>query len=111
MSGPFLPGAPRILLAHPTPTPLPAEYLPLLIIFPAGLTCSSVSLPQATGVPGPHILVAVLPGLPTAAELFVLPYQDPAGEHKRSAEDLEQVSLPGDISASPRGRSHSPMGI
>ncbi|XP_028368956.1 VPS10 domain-containing receptor SorCS1 isoform X1 [Phyllostomus discolor] len=50
------------------------------------------SLVEATGVPGPHILVAVLPGLPTAAELFVLPYQDPAGEHKRSAEDLEQIS-------------------
>lgn len=51
-------------------------------------------LPQATGVPGQHILVAVLPGLPTAAELFVLPYQDPTGENKRSAEDLEQVSPP-----------------
>lgn len=51
-----------------------------------------MSLPQATGVPGQHILVAVLPGLPTAAELFVLPHQDPTGENKRSAEDLEQVS-------------------
>ena len=51
-----------------------------------------MSLPQATGVPGQHILVAVLPGLPTAAELFVLPHQDPAGENKRPAEDLEQVS-------------------
>nr|XP_060497042.1 VPS10 domain-containing receptor SorCS1 [Panthera onca] len=50
------------------------------------------SLVEATGVPGEHILVAVLPGLPTAAELFVLPYQDPAGEGKRSAEDLEQIS-------------------
>lgn len=64
----------------------------LFISFPAGLTCASVSLPQATAVPGQHILVAVLPGLPTAAELFVLPYQDPTGENKRSAEDLEQVS-------------------
>ncbi|XP_059955825.1 VPS10 domain-containing receptor SorCS1 isoform X4 [Mesoplodon densirostris] len=50
------------------------------------------SLVEATGVLGQHILVAVLPGLPTAAELFVLPYQDPTGENKRSAEDLEQVS-------------------
>ncbi|EPQ15153.1 VPS10 domain-containing receptor SorCS1 [Myotis brandtii] len=50
------------------------------------------SLVEATGVPSPHILVAVLPGLPTAAELFVLPYQDPTGENKRSAEDLEQIS-------------------
>lgn len=63
--------------------------------------CTSVSLPQATGVPGQHILVAVLPGLPTAAELFVLPYQDPTGENKRSAEDLEQVSPPADVSVSP----------
>ncbi|ELK04971.1 VPS10 domain-containing receptor SorCS1 [Pteropus alecto] len=50
------------------------------------------SLVEATGVPSQHILVAVLPGLPTAAELFVLPYQDPTGENKRSAEDLEQIS-------------------
>uniref|UniRef100_A0A5F9CHL2 Sortilin related VPS10 domain containing receptor 1 n=1 Tax=Oryctolagus cuniculus TaxID=9986 RepID=A0A5F9CHL2_RABIT len=50
------------------------------------------SLVEATGIPGQHILVAVLPGLPTAAELFVLPYQDPAGESRRSPEELEQVS-------------------
>nr|XP_003409177.1 VPS10 domain-containing receptor SorCS1 isoform X2 [Loxodonta africana] len=50
------------------------------------------SLVEATGVPAQHILVAVLPGLPTAAELFVLPYQDPTGESRRSAEDLEQIS-------------------
>ncbi|XP_037353867.2 VPS10 domain-containing receptor SorCS1 isoform X4 [Talpa occidentalis] len=50
------------------------------------------SLVEATGIPGQHILVAVLPGLPTAAELFVLPHQDPTGESKRSAEDLEQIS-------------------
>uniref|UniRef100_A0A2K5PXX9 Uncharacterized protein n=1 Tax=Cebus imitator TaxID=2715852 RepID=A0A2K5PXX9_CEBIM len=30
--------------------------------------------------------------LPTTAELFVLPYQDPAGENKRSADNLEQIS-------------------
>ncbi|XP_045147359.1 VPS10 domain-containing receptor SorCS1, partial [Echinops telfairi] len=50
------------------------------------------ALVEATGVPGQHILVAVLPGLPTAAELFVLPSQDPAGEGKSSAEHLEQIS-------------------
>ncbi|KAK2489168.1 hypothetical protein MC885_013692 [Smutsia gigantea] len=50
------------------------------------------SLVEASGVPGQHILVAVLPGLPTAAELFVLPYQDPTGDNRRSAEDLEQIS-------------------
>ncbi|KFO32356.1 VPS10 domain-containing receptor SorCS1 [Fukomys damarensis] len=50
------------------------------------------SLVEATGVPSQHILVAVLPGLPTAAELFILPYQDPAGESRRSPEGLEQIS-------------------
>lgn len=50
------------------------------------------ALVEATGVPGQHILVAVLPGLPTAAELFVLPHQDPTGENKRPTEDLEQIS-------------------
>ena len=35
---------------------------------------------------------AHLPGLPTAAELFVLPYQDGTRENKRSPEDLEQIS-------------------
>lgn len=46
---------------------------------------------QATGISSKHILVAVLPGLPTSAELFILPYQDATGENKRTAEDLEQV--------------------
>uniref|UniRef100_A0A8C2M6F1 Sortilin-related VPS10 domain containing receptor 1 n=1 Tax=Cricetulus griseus TaxID=10029 RepID=A0A8C2M6F1_CRIGR len=50
------------------------------------------SLVEATGIPSQHILVAVLPGLPTAAELFVLPYQDATRENKRSPEDLEQIS-------------------
>ncbi|KAK7814636.1 hypothetical protein U0070_009604, partial [Myodes glareolus] len=50
------------------------------------------SLVEATGIPSQHILVAVLPGLPTAAELFVLPYQDANRENKRSTEDLEQIS-------------------
>uniref|UniRef100_A0A8B9DR10 VPS10 domain-containing receptor SorCS1 n=1 Tax=Anser cygnoides TaxID=8845 RepID=A0A8B9DR10_ANSCY len=39
-----------------------------------------------------HILVAVLPGLPTSAELFILPYQDAPAENKRKTEDLEQIS-------------------
>ncbi|XP_073096559.1 VPS10 domain-containing receptor SorCS1 isoform X6 [Manis javanica] len=50
------------------------------------------SLVEASGLPGQHILVAVLPGLPTAAELFVLPYQDSTGDSRRPAEDLEQIS-------------------
>lgn len=65
--------------------------------FSVGLT-QSLSLLQATGIPSQHILVAVLPGLPTAAELFVLPYQDANRENKRSTEDLEQVSCPEDLS-------------
>uniref|UniRef100_A0A8C9NTU4 VPS10 domain-containing receptor SorCS1 n=1 Tax=Serinus canaria TaxID=9135 RepID=A0A8C9NTU4_SERCA len=39
-----------------------------------------------------HVLVAVLPGLPTSAELFILPYQDATGEKKRTAANLEQIS-------------------
>lgn len=46
---------------------------------------------QATGISSKHILVAVLPGLPTSAELFILPYQDAPAENKRKTEDLEQV--------------------
>uniref|UniRef100_A0A8C3QCZ2 Sortilin related VPS10 domain containing receptor 1 n=1 Tax=Geospiza parvula TaxID=87175 RepID=A0A8C3QCZ2_GEOPR len=41
-----------------------------------------------------HVLVAVLPGLPTSAELFILPYQDATGEKKRTAANLEQVLCP-----------------
>uniref|UniRef100_A0A8C3KX42 Sortilin related VPS10 domain containing receptor 1 n=1 Tax=Chrysolophus pictus TaxID=9089 RepID=A0A8C3KX42_CHRPC len=50
------------------------------------------ALVEATGISSKHILVAVLPGLPTSAELFILPYQDTTGENKRTAEDLEQIS-------------------
>lgn len=46
---------------------------------------------QATGVSSKQILVAVLPGLPTAAELFILPYQDGTEENKKKTEDLSQV--------------------
>lgn len=46
---------------------------------------------QATGISSNHILVAVLPGLPTSAELFILPYQDAPAENKRKTENLEQV--------------------
>uniref|UniRef100_A0A8C3IKS6 VPS10 domain-containing receptor SorCS1 n=1 Tax=Chrysemys picta bellii TaxID=8478 RepID=A0A8C3IKS6_CHRPI len=46
----------------------------------------------ATSISSKHILVAVLPGLPTSAELFILPYQEATGENKRPAEDLEQIS-------------------
>ncbi|KAI6066435.1 VPS10 domain-containing receptor SorCS1 [Aix galericulata] len=53
------------------------------------------ALVEATGISSKHILVAVLPGLPTSAELFILPYQDAPAENKRKTEDLEQLhSLP-----------------
>uniref|UniRef100_A0A8B9DNX1 VPS10 domain-containing receptor SorCS1 n=1 Tax=Anser cygnoides TaxID=8845 RepID=A0A8B9DNX1_ANSCY len=50
------------------------------------------ALVEATGISSKHILVAVLPGLPTSAELFILPYQDAPAENKRKTEDLEQIS-------------------
>ncbi|KAM6266176.1 VPS10 domain-containing receptor SorCS1 [Porphyrio hochstetteri] len=50
------------------------------------------ALVEATGISSKHILVAALPGLPTSAELFILPYQDATGENKRTAADLEQIS-------------------
>uniref|UniRef100_A0A8C9NU61 VPS10 domain-containing receptor SorCS1 n=1 Tax=Serinus canaria TaxID=9135 RepID=A0A8C9NU61_SERCA len=49
------------------------------------------ALVEATGISSKHVLVAVLPGLPTSAELFILPYQDATGEKKRTAANLEQV--------------------
>lgn len=49
---------------------------------------------QATSISSKHILVAVLSGLPTSAELFILPYHGTTGENKRTAEDLEQVLFP-----------------
>ncbi|XP_064320181.1 VPS10 domain-containing receptor SorCS1 isoform X1 [Phalacrocorax carbo] len=50
------------------------------------------ALVEATGISSKHILVAVVPGLPTSAELFILPYQGPTRENKRTAADLEQIS-------------------
>ncbi|XP_050813939.1 VPS10 domain-containing receptor SorCS1-like isoform X1 [Gopherus flavomarginatus] len=50
------------------------------------------ALVEATSISSKHILVAVLPGLPTSAELFVLPSQEATGENKRPAEDLDQIS-------------------
>uniref|UniRef100_A0A8C3NN81 Sortilin related VPS10 domain containing receptor 1 n=1 Tax=Geospiza parvula TaxID=87175 RepID=A0A8C3NN81_GEOPR len=52
------------------------------------------ALVEATGISSKHVLVAVLPGLPTSAELFILPYQDATGEKKRTAANLEQVLCP-----------------
>ncbi|XP_075698946.1 VPS10 domain-containing receptor SorCS1 isoform X2 [Rhinoderma darwinii] len=50
------------------------------------------ALMYATGVSSKQILVAVLPGLPTSAELFILPYQDgPDEKKKKKTEDLSQI--------------------
>ncbi|XP_073409181.1 VPS10 domain-containing receptor SorCS1 isoform X3 [Dendrobates tinctorius] len=49
------------------------------------------ALMYATGVSSRQILVAVLPGLPTSAELFILPYQDGTEENKKKTEDLSQI--------------------
>lgn len=48
--------------------------------------------PQVTGVPEDQILVAVFPGLPTSAELFILPPKNLTERRKGNEEDLEQVS-------------------
>ncbi|XP_048361260.1 VPS10 domain-containing receptor SorCS1 isoform X2 [Sphaerodactylus townsendi] len=50
------------------------------------------ALVEATAISSKHILVAALPGLPTSAELFILPYKDPTGEDKQTAEELQQMS-------------------
>ncbi|XP_058045097.1 VPS10 domain-containing receptor SorCS1 [Ahaetulla prasina] len=47
---------------------------------------------EATTISSEHILVAILPGLPTSAELFILPYKNTNGESKETAEDLQQIS-------------------
>ncbi|XP_068113722.1 VPS10 domain-containing receptor SorCS1-like isoform X4 [Hyperolius riggenbachi] len=50
------------------------------------------ALMYATGISSKQILVAVLPGLPTSAELFILPFQDGPVETKKKAEDLTQIA-------------------
>uniref|UniRef100_A0A8C9FY82 VPS10 domain-containing protein n=1 Tax=Pavo cristatus TaxID=9049 RepID=A0A8C9FY82_PAVCR len=49
------------------------------------------ALAQVTGIPDEQILVAVFPGLPTSAELFVLPRKNTTERRKSSEADLEQV--------------------
>jgi len=48
-----------------------------------------------TGIPDEQILVAVFPGLPTSAELFVLPHKNTTERRKSSEADLEQVRKKG----------------
>jgi hypothetical protein len=47
---------------------------------------------QVTSVPEDQILVAVFPGLPTSAELFILPPKNLTERRKGNEGDLEQVS-------------------
>ncbi|XP_065529017.1 VPS10 domain-containing receptor SorCS3 [Lathamus discolor] len=49
------------------------------------------ALAQVTGIPDEQILVAVFPGLPTSAELFILPHKNTTERRKSSEADLEQV--------------------
>uniref|UniRef100_A0A8C3UR86 Sortilin related VPS10 domain containing receptor 3 n=1 Tax=Catharus ustulatus TaxID=91951 RepID=A0A8C3UR86_CATUS len=44
-----------------------------------------------TGIPDEQILVALFPGLPTSAELFILPHKNSTERRKSSEADLEQV--------------------
>ncbi|XP_039337917.1 VPS10 domain-containing receptor SorCS3 isoform X5 [Mauremys reevesii] len=46
---------------------------------------------KVTGIPDEQILVAVFPGLPTSAELFILPHKNTTERRKGHEGDLEQV--------------------
>ncbi|KAG7219603.1 hypothetical protein INR49_018980, partial [Caranx melampygus] len=45
------------------------------------------ALSQVSGVPGDQLLVCLYPGLPTTAELFILPDEHTSSEHKRRSEE------------------------
>lgn len=49
------------------------------------------SLSQVSDFPEEQLLVAVFPGVPTAAELFLLPHKNQSEGKKKSEEELEQV--------------------
>ncbi|KAK9400882.1 VPS10 domain-containing receptor SorCS3 [Crotalus adamanteus] len=49
------------------------------------------ALVHVTSIPKEQILVAVFPGLPTSAELFILPHQNISERRKYSEDDLEQA--------------------
>lgn len=42
---------------------------------------------KVSGVPEDQLLVSLYPGLPTTAELFILPDTHISGEHKRRGEE------------------------
>ncbi|XP_061763847.1 VPS10 domain-containing receptor SorCS3 [Nerophis ophidion] len=47
---------------------------------------------QVAEFPEEQLLVAVLPGVPTAAELFLLPHRSQSQDKKRSEQELERIS-------------------
>ncbi|KAL2102435.1 hypothetical protein ACEWY4_001603 [Coilia grayii] len=47
---------------------------------------------QVADIPERQLLVAVFPGIPTAAELFLLPSKNQSEGRKKSEEELEQIS-------------------
>lgn len=49
------------------------------------------ALLQVSDFPEEQLLVAVFPGVPTAAELFLLPHKNQSEGKKKSEEELEQV--------------------
>lgn len=53
----------------------------------------SSALPQVSDFPEEQLLVAVFPGVPTAAELFLLPHKNQSEGKKKSEEGLEQVCV------------------
>ena len=46
---------------------------------------------QVSDFPEEQLLVAVFPGVPTAAELFLLPHKNQSEGKKKSEDELEQV--------------------
>ncbi|XP_034040761.1 VPS10 domain-containing receptor SorCS3 [Thalassophryne amazonica] len=50
------------------------------------------ALSQMSGVPEEQLLVSLYPGLPTSAELFILPDKHTASDHKRRNEELQALS-------------------
>ncbi|XP_066514332.1 VPS10 domain-containing receptor SorCS3 [Hoplias malabaricus] len=50
------------------------------------------ALLQIADIPSEQLLVAVFPGIPTAAELFLLPSKNQSDTRKKNEEDLEQIS-------------------
>ncbi|XP_077379880.1 uncharacterized protein LOC144020369 [Festucalex cinctus] len=47
---------------------------------------------QVAEFPEEQLLVAVFPGVPTAAELFLLPHKNQSHDKKKSEQELEQIS-------------------